>query len=44
MHSWNDDTTNQGTSAWLTEEDASPRHPRSERDEKDVDEHVEKPR
>ena len=30
MHSWNDDTTNQGTYAWLTEEDSSLRHPRGD--------------
>jgi hypothetical protein len=44
MHSCNDDTTNQGSSAWLTEEDAGLRHPHSERGEKYVDEHVDKPR
>ena len=27
MHSWDDDTTNQGTSALLTELDESLRHP-----------------
>ncbi len=30
MHSCNDDSTNQGISAWLTEEDASRRHPRGD--------------
>src|SRR5438876_1025683 len=40
MHSWKYNTTNQGTYAWVTEEDASRRHPCEDAWRAMVDEHV----